>query len=263
MNPADEEAAKIVPPERPSSGAAAGSIDQLDEQLRVSVEALLHPSPPRKPVEELDDLLLAISHHLDQETSERKAIYYRLAAIESEMKRRSSRGFARYLVAICIVVAAILAWHSYGEAAKQIIATRAPELGWSRETKQTIANWVERLGWTPPPAGSAGTAVQLSAPPAAPSPDLQQVQQIEADIAAVRQAVERHLADVRETVEQLAASQEQMVREITKLQAADEEILEKIPAPPAQRSAAPARKPTPIARPSSRAPIPPHLPPHP
>jgi len=30
-------------------GAAAGSIDQLDEQLRVSVEALLHPSPPPKP----------------------------------------------------------------------------------------------------------------------------------------------------------------------------------------------------------------------
>jgi hypothetical protein len=104
MSPADEEAGKIVPTERPLAGAVAGSIDKLDEQLRVSVEALLHPSPPRKPVEELDDLLLAISHHLDQETSERKAIYYRLAAIESEMKRRSSRGFARYLVAICIGV---------------------------------------------------------------------------------------------------------------------------------------------------------------
>jgi hypothetical protein len=166
------------------------------------------------------------------------------------------------LVAICIGVAAIVAWQSYGQATKQIIATRAPELGWSPETKQTIATWVERLGWTPPPAGSAGTAVQLSAPPAAPSPDLRQVQQIEADIAAVRQTVERHLADMRETVEQLAASQEQMVREITKLQAADEEILGKIPAPPAQRPP-PARKPTPIARPSSRAPISPHLPPHP
>jgi len=84
-------------------------------------------------VEELDDLLLAISHHLDQETSERKAIYYRLAAIESEMKGRSTRGFARYLFAICIGVAAIMAWQSYGEAARQIIATRAPELGWSPE----------------------------------------------------------------------------------------------------------------------------------
>ncbi|MFZ1151180.1 MAG: hypothetical protein WAR76_15820 [Xanthobacteraceae bacterium] len=114
MSPADKMAAKIERTERPSAGAVAGSIDKLNEQLRVSVEALLYPSPPRKPVEELDDLLLAINHHLDQETSQRKAIYYRLAAIESEMKGRSSRGFARYLVAICIGVAAIVAWQSYG-----------------------------------------------------------------------------------------------------------------------------------------------------
>jgi hypothetical protein len=60
----------------------------------------------------------------------------------------------------------------------------------------------------------------------------------------------------------LAASQGRIAREITKLQAADEEILEKIPAPAAHRPAAPASKPTPMARPSSRAPIPLHLPPH-
>src|SRR5215472_8829645 len=106
MNPGDEEAVKIVPTERPSSGAAAGSIDQLDEQLRVSVEALLNLSPPPKP--ELDDLLSRITHHLDDEASERKAIHYRLLAIENEMKRRAPRGFARYLLAICIAVAANL-----------------------------------------------------------------------------------------------------------------------------------------------------------
>jgi hypothetical protein len=47
------------------------------------------------------------------------------------------------------------------------------------------------------------------------------------------------------------------------LQTADEEILKKIPAPPAQGPAALARKPTPIARPSSRAPLSSRLPPHP
>ena len=67
MNPADEMAAKLEP-----NGAVAAFNDKLDEQLRVSIEALLHPSPPREPVEELDDLLLAISHHLDDEASERK-----------------------------------------------------------------------------------------------------------------------------------------------------------------------------------------------
>jgi hypothetical protein len=79
----------------------------------------------------------------------------------------------------------------------------------------------------------------------------------------VREAVERHLADVRATVQQLAASQDQMMREVDRLQATDEEILAKIPTPPPKRPAAPARKPTPIGPPSSRAPIPPHQPPHP
>src|SRR5436189_6398457 len=124
MNPAVKTADKSVEPtERPSANAVDGPIDKLDEQLRVSVEALLHPSPPRPPVEELDDLLLAISHHLDQETSERKKIYHRLAAIENEVKRPASRGFAGYLLAICIAVAATVAWQSYGQPAKQMIAT--------------------------------------------------------------------------------------------------------------------------------------------
>ena len=95
MNPADETAVKIDPTERPSAGAVAGSIDKLDEQLRVSVEALLHPSPTQKPVEELDDLLSAIDHHLDEESSERKAIYRRLGAIENGMANVLLGGSAR------------------------------------------------------------------------------------------------------------------------------------------------------------------------
>jgi hypothetical protein len=256
MNPADEMAAKIEPTERPSAGAAARSIDKLDDQLRVSVEALLHPSPPRPPVEELDDLLAAINHHLDQETSERKKIYYRLAAIENEVKRPTSRGFAGYLLAICIAVAATVAWQSYGQPAKQMIATSALKLGWSPEAKQMIAKWVQQLGWTKQSGGAESvppTVANLSKAPAAPTPDPQQLQQIEAHIAAVQQAVERQLGDVRVTVQQLAAGQGQMVREITELQAADEEILAKIPVPSPRP--APARKPTPIPpRPSSRAP---------
>jgi hypothetical protein len=57
MNPADEEAVKRESTERPSSGAAASSLNKSDEQVRVSVEALLHPSPPPIPVEDLDGLL--------------------------------------------------------------------------------------------------------------------------------------------------------------------------------------------------------------
>ena len=93
MNPADEEAAKIVPTEWPSSGAVAGSIDKFAEQVRGSFDALVHPSAP--PKSELNDLLSRITHHLDDEASERKAIHYRLLAVENEMKRPASRGFDR------------------------------------------------------------------------------------------------------------------------------------------------------------------------
>ena len=247
-----------------STGAAAGSDDQLEEQLRDTLKKLQRLSHQSKPG--MNDLLSGITLHLGEEASERKAIYNRLLAIENEMKS-ASRRFAGYLVAICFGVVAIVAWQSYGEAARQIIATKAPELGWSLEAKQMIASWVERLGWAKPPASRENTPVQAtpviqtapetvaSKAPAVLSFDPQQVQQIEADIAAaVRQAVERHLADVRVTLEQLAASRDQMAREIEKLQAADQETLEKIPAPPLKHPAAPARKPTPTAPPMAWAP---------
>jgi flagellar motility protein MotE (MotC chaperone) len=136
MNPADEMAAKTVTAESQSAGAVAGSNDQIEEQLRATLKELQRNQS--KLAEDLQSHLLRISHHLDYETSERKAVYDRLRAIdnqtkrtlESQAKRRGSRGFARYLVAICIGVAATLAWQSYGEAAKQVIATSAPELGW-------------------------------------------------------------------------------------------------------------------------------------
>ena len=170
-----------------------------------------------------------------------RAIYNRLLAIEKLTKKRSSRGFTRYLLAIYIGVAATLAWQSYDEAAKRLFAAKAPELGWSSETKQMIANWVEELGWTKPPATHESTAARSfatetpqAAPvpqtaraavapsvPVAPSIDPAEVHQIAMDLTALRQ-----------TVAQITASQDQMAREVDRLQAANQEILAKIPEPP-------------------------------
>jgi hypothetical protein len=173
-------------------------------------------------------------------------------------RRPVSGGFARYLLAICIGAVATLAWQSYGEAIKQTIATRAPEFGWSPAAKQTIADWMQQLGWTKllagpenrPSQSETSQAVAQTTPetvatkaPADPSLNLEQVQQIALSLGALRQ-----------TVEQLAAGQDQMAREIEKLQAADLELLERIPAPPRQAPAVPARKPVPL--PSSRLPTP-------
>jgi hypothetical protein len=177
----------------------------------------------------------------------------------NEMKRRGSRGFVRFLVAICIGVAATLAWQSYGEAAKQIIATRAPELGWSPAAKQMIASWVQQFGWTTPPplpqtalvAQTAPAAVVPSAP-IAPAINPEQVHQMAVDLCALRQAVD-----------QITGGQDQMRRDIDRLQGAVAEILVKLPEPPSPLTAAPARKPKPVAAASSRAPTPPQLPLHP
>ena len=47
------------------------------------------------------------------------------------LSKRASRALARFLIAAFIGVAATLAWQSYGEAAKQMIASWAPQFGWS------------------------------------------------------------------------------------------------------------------------------------
>ena len=231
-----------------------GSDDRLDEPLHTTPKDFQRPSPQRKleeveeeePVER-DDLRLGITSYPDHEASERQPNYD--LSIEKKMTGRSSRGFTRYLVAVLIGVAATLAWQSYGDIAKQIVATRAPELGSSPEAKQMIASWIELLGWTKPPAGSEKQALPVAQTAStAPSIDPAQAQQIARDLATLRQ-----------TVEQLAAGLDQVTREIGKLEAADVEILAKItPAPPPPRPiAAPARKPTPAAPPSSPAVTPP------
>jgi hypothetical protein len=213
----DEMAANIETGEGQSAGGAAGSDEKSDQQIRTILENLQRVSPRRTPAEE-DNFILGTNH--DQE--EPNAIQHRLIAIENQTKKRSSRGFTRYLLAICIGVTATLAWQSYGEAAKQLFAAKAPELGWSPEIKQMIANWVEQLGWTkPPPVAQTTAAAVAPSVPVAPSIDPAEVHQIAMDLTALRQ-----------TVAQITASQDQMAREVDRLQAADQEILAKIPEPP-------------------------------
>jgi len=157
--------------------------------------------------------------------------------------RHARRAFTRYLIAICVGVAATLAWQSYGDMVKQTVATRAPELGWSPEVQQLIAASVQQLGWTKaaelekaaPETAATETAQQATtqqapvaqavADPAAPnpsvspSPTLEKVQQIASDLAALKQAVQ-----------QLSGNQNQMAQDIAKVQATDQEVLNKVSA---------------------------------
>ena len=178
--------------------------------------------------------------------------------------RRTSRSLARFLVAACIGAAATLAWQSYSGAAKQMIASTAPQLGWllsqpamDPPSRREIA--VDQPG--PPvveaPAPQAASAqaeavaptaseTAASTAPAAPAPELQQLATMAQDLAAVRQSVE-----------QLAAGQEQMARDIAKLQTAGQDLRRRISALPPGAATAPHRPvpPPPPALQSSVAPL--------
>ena len=186
-------AAKIELTEHQAAGAAAGS-DDLNQQLRAVVEERvgLQPNPPEDEPMERDNLRPGVTSYLNHQASEGGVIYDRLVAIENEVKKRGSRRFRRYLAAVLIGVAATLAWQSYGESAKQIIATRAPELGWSPHAKQMIATSIQWIGWTKSPTGSEKQAPLVAqTAPTTPSLDSAQAQQMTQNLAALKQTVEQ------------------------------------------------------------------------
>jgi hypothetical protein len=137
---------------------------------------------------------------------------------------RASRALARFLITLCIGVAGTLAWQSYGDETRDMIARASPRLGWL----------------APQAALLARTAPDVIAPtaPATPSADEQQLNAVSLGLAAVRQSVD-----------QLAASQEQMTRDITQLQTTARGILDKIATPPPPATGATARKPASLAPP--------------
>jgi hypothetical protein len=120
----------------------------------------------------------------------------------------------RFPITFCVGVFATLAWQSYGDAARERIANSYPQ-----------------LGWLAPEAAVAQTAPATIVPPPT-SPDQQKFKAMSSDLAALRQRVD-----------QIAAGQDRIARGITvKLQAAEQDILDKLSAPPPQQAAAPARK---------------------
>lgn len=184
------------------------------------------------PAGDSSSLALGIDHQLDDESRARRAIFNRLSAIENEMKTLGSGGFASFLVAICIGVAAALAWQSYDLAALRQVSANQDQVA-SKITKLQSVDMELLAKITPPPAH----------PSVAPTIDPERLHEIASDLAALRQTVER-----------ISAGQDQTAGEIAKLQGENVELLAKIPSPRAQ--SAYVRKATPTALRPSRALIP-------
>ncbi len=77
------------------------------------------------------------------------------------LRKRASRAFTRYLIAFFIGVTATLAWQSYGDAARQIIASSYPQLGWLALRAAPFAPTIPESPCIVPPVGervAAGVA---------------------------------------------------------------------------------------------------------
>jgi hypothetical protein len=150
-----------------------------------------------------------------------------LAGEPSVVRRPPRKRPLRFLTAVGIGVAATLAWQSYGDAAREIIASSYPQLGWLA------------------PQAAAAQAAPTTIAAATASLDQQELKAVSLGLAAVRQRVDQLAA-------QVAAGQEQMTRDFTaKLHAVEQDILDKISSP--QPAAAPVRRP--VAPPAQAAPL--------
>jgi hypothetical protein len=177
--------------------------------------------------------------------------------------KRSSLALVRFLITLGIGIAVTLAWQSYGDAARAMIAKSFPQLGWLAPPAELVTQ-------------SAPDAVALAAP-ATPFPDQQQSNVTSSGLDAVRQSIDQITSNMATNQEQitmsmdriasrvganqeqltrsiddLAVSQEWLTREITKLEEIEQSIRYRNsePLPPPTRPAA-ASVPKPVTRPAS------------
>jgi hypothetical protein len=149
----------------------------------------------------------------DQPTSDRPSI---------------GRRMFRIFIAVLIGIGATLAWQSYGDEAKEMVRTWAPSLGPLLP--------VSAMKSPPDSQVSAQDESPSRSSPAAAAPSPGVLQQLE--------PMARDLAAVRRGLEQLAARQEQMAQNIAALQAAEQDIRQRMSSPPPSRAVpTPPRKP--------------------
>ncbi len=163
----------------------------------------------------------------------------RFAGERPALGRRMFRSLVRFCVAVLIGVSGTLAWQSGGDQAVEV--ARASALTWAPAWAQA---WIPSASTTKAPVGQMSgqdATLPQSAPVARPPTSAaatppESVQQIE--------TMARDLTVVRHSLEQLSAKQEEMAQTVATLQAAEQDIKQKIAALP-RPAPVPKRKPPP------------------
>ena len=144
---------------------------------------------------------------------------------QTSLGLRALRRVSRFLLTVCIGVAATLAWQSYGDAAKETVAdwvAQSELSSWLPLARLLSALDVPRRQATPPTPAPA-PIIEPGKPEIAPGAPLLGMPQLE--------AMAQDFATIRQSVEQLAAGQEQLAQDMIKLQSAVQEIEQKTFAP--------------------------------
>ncbi len=164
-----------------------------------------------------------------------------LASDRPSFRGRIFRALARFFLPALIGIGATLAWQSHANEAKEMLRAWAPSLGWLLPVA------------TKPPSETMVSGQNAVLPPSAPV-----TQTGEATAAATSQElaqqlepVVRDLAVVRHSLEQLAAKQDQMAQNIATLQAAEQDIRQKMSSRPPPRATTPRKPPQPAAQSSA------------
>jgi hypothetical protein len=182
-----------------------------------------------------------------------------LASDQPSFGGRIFRALARFLLPVLIGIAATLAWQSHGNEAIVMLRAWAPSLGWLLPVSTKLPSDSMVSGQNAVLPQSAPVAQMGEATTAVTSHEL--AQQLEPAV--------RDLAAVRQSLDQLAAKQDQMVQNIAKLQAAEQEIRQKMsslftprtttprkPSQPAAQSPAVQSSLVPSPAPSAQPPLP-------
>jgi hypothetical protein len=152
--------------------------------------------------------------------------------IRPSLGKRVKRRLVRFLIVFSVGVGTALAWQSYGDAARAMIATSWPQLA--------------ALAPEPAPVPQAAAA----APQATVSPELQNLKE---DLAQVKQELQQlkeipaALASLRQSVDQLAGSQQQLAGSQQQIAGTIAQLAAQKPASPPR----PAPAPKPLTPPSA------------
>ena len=152
----------------------------------------------------------------------------------SSFGKRALIAVVRFLIIFCIGVSATLTWQSYGDRAREMIASQS----YGGAAREMIASLYSQLSWLAPqaePVAPNTPDVIGLASPSASSHDQQQPNAMLLDVKALRQSIDRIATSIASSQEQMtssadriATSQDQIARSVDRMATSQEQITRSI-----------------------------------